>query len=114
MIKVLYNTVNITEKKKAHIVKYSQQITELKKKKKLEWSNIMSNFKNVEKWQYKKGQFHQLETRQWYIGTKTQRGQVCREWMSSYKISQLGPKAIRQYDTQVSQNRKIKCSSITF
>lgn len=32
MIKVLYNTVNITEKK-AHIVKYSQQITELKKKK---------------------------------------------------------------------------------
>lgn len=34
MIKVLYNTVNITEKKKAHIVKYSQQITELKKKKK--------------------------------------------------------------------------------
>lgn len=32
MIKVLYNnTVNITHKKKAHIVKYSQ-ITELKKK----------------------------------------------------------------------------------
>lgn len=55
MIEVLYNTVNI---KTELTVKYNQQITELK----LEWSNIMSNFKDAEKWQYKR-KFHQLETR---------------------------------------------------
>lgn len=54
MIKVLYNTVNITEKK-AHIVKYSQQITELKKKKNWNEATLCQTSKMLRSGSTKKG-----------------------------------------------------------